>query len=102
MNEYKRTAKSVDSKDNIKPPADNEVRISHSSITTYVNIGIKYLQEDKKKFIVLTGKGAFLNKAVTVVEIMKRKMQGSLHQYTQLGSVSVTEKWDAVDNTELD
>lgn len=43
-----------------------------------------------------------MNKTVTVVEMIKRKMQGTLHQYTQLGSVSVTEQWDSKEDKELD
>lgn len=43
-----------------------------------------------------------MSKAVTVIEMVKRKMKGTLHQYTQLGSVSVTEKWDAANDKELD
>lgn len=85
-----------------KPPADNEIRISHSKIPTYVDVGMKLLQEDKKKSIVLVGKGRFVNKTVTVVEMIKRKMQGTLHQYTQIGSVSVVEQWDATEDKELD
>lgn len=60
------------------------------------------LQEDKKKCIILVGKGQFVNKTVTVVEMIKRKMQGTLHQYTQIGSVSVVEQWDATEDKELD
>ncbi|KAI9356392.1 hypothetical protein BD770DRAFT_390124 [Pilaira anomala] len=34
--------------------------------------------------------------------MIKRKMQGTLHQYTQIGSVSVTEQWDPTTDQELD
>lgn len=34
--------------------------------------------------------------------MVKRKMQGTLHQYTQIGSVSVTEQWDPTEDKELD
>lgn len=50
----------------------------------------------------MVGKGMTVNKAVTVVEIIKRRMQGSLHQYTQLGSVTSTEKWDPIKGKDMD
>lgn len=37
-----------------------------------------------------------------MVEIIKRKMGGSLHQYTQLGSVTTTEQWDPVEGKDMD
>ncbi|KAG1050903.1 hypothetical protein G6F43_006855 [Rhizopus delemar] len=102
LENYKRTVKSVDSEQGQKPSADNEIRISHSKISVYVDIGLKKFQEEQKKHIILVGKGQCVNKTVTVVEMIKRKMQGTLHQYTQLGSVSVTEQWDAIEDKELD
>ncbi|KAG1441496.1 hypothetical protein G6F56_011454 [Rhizopus delemar] len=58
--------------------------------------------EEQVKHIILVGKGQCVNKAVTVVEMIKRKMQGTLHQYTQLGNVTVTERWDPLEEKELD
>ncbi|KAI9257113.1 hypothetical protein EDC94DRAFT_615497 [Helicostylum pulchrum] len=101
MEDYKRTSKNVVS-ENQKAPADNEVRISHSKIPTYVDVALKLLQEEKKKHIVIVGKGQNVNKTVTVVEMIKRKMQGTLHQYTQIGSASVVEQWDPTTDKELD
>jgi DNA-binding protein len=60
------------------------------------------MQEDLKKHIIVVGKGVNVNKAVTVVELVKRRMQGTLHQYTQIGSVSVVEQWDATEDKALD
>ncbi|RCH80879.1 hypothetical protein CU098_003749, partial [Rhizopus stolonifer] len=101
--DYRRSKKNIaPTNENEKPPADNEVRISHSKINTYVDVSLKLLQEKQKKHIVLIGKGQNVNKTVTVVELVKRKMQGTLHQYTQLGSVSVVEQWDAIEDKELD
>jgi hypothetical protein len=40
-----------------------------------------------------------IQKAISVVEIVKRQMGGALHQYNQLGTVSSKEEWTlAVDN----
>ncbi|CAO3664770.1 hypothetical protein G6F70_006022 [Rhizopus microsporus] len=98
---YQRTSKSIEEEPQ-KPPAENEIKISHNKISVYVDIGLKKFQEEQKKHIILVGKGQHVNKTVTVVEMIKRKMQGTLHQYTQLGSVSVTEQWDSKEDKELD
>ena len=49
MENYKRTVKSVDSEQEQKPSADNEIRISHSKISVYVDIGLKKFQVKEKK-----------------------------------------------------
>ncbi|KAG2205875.1 hypothetical protein INT46_006908, partial [Mucor plumbeus] len=100
--DYRRTSKNVDNAEAEKPLADNEVRISHSKIPIYVGACLNLLQKENKKHIIVVGKGQFVNKAVTVIEMVKRKMQGTLHQYTQLGSVSVMEQWDATSDEKLD
>ncbi|CEP12261.1 hypothetical protein [Parasitella parasitica] len=102
VEEYRRTSKNVDKTEAEKPSTDNEVRISHSKIPVYVDTCLKLLQKDNKTHIVVVGKGQFVNKAVTVIEMVKRKMQGTLHQYTQIGSVSVIEQWDAINDEKLD
>ncbi|KAI8367003.1 hypothetical protein EDC96DRAFT_162871 [Choanephora cucurbitarum] len=103
MEDYKRVKKDVSTnKGKQPPPAENEVRISHSKINTYVDVCLELLQKKHKGHIVLTGKGQNINKTVTVVELVKRKMQGTLHQYTQLGSISVVEQWEAIEDKELD
>lgn len=49
MENYKRTVKSIDSEQGQKPCADNEIRISHSKISVYVDIGLKKFQVKEKK-----------------------------------------------------
>ena len=44
MEDYRRTSKNVDNAETEKPPADNEVRISHSKIPVYVEACLKLLQ----------------------------------------------------------
>ncbi|KAI7902959.1 uncharacterized protein BX663DRAFT_551821 [Cokeromyces recurvatus] len=102
LEDYRRSNKNVNSNEGEKPPADNEVRISHSKIPVYLDACLKLLQEEHKNHIIVVGKGVNVNKAVTVVEMVKRKMQGTLHQYTQIGSVSLVEQWDPVNNKDLD
>ncbi|KAI8378969.1 hypothetical protein BD560DRAFT_389145 [Blakeslea trispora] len=103
MEDYKRSKKDVSATESQQPPpAENEVRISHNKINAYVDVCLELFQKKQKDHIILTGKGQNINKTVTVVELVKRKMQGTLHQYTQLGSVSVVEQWDAIEDKELD
>ncbi|CAG8559299.1 177_t:CDS:2 [Funneliformis caledonium] len=45
----------------------------------------KSRETDENVIVVFSGKGPAINKAITVVEIIKRKLDGSLHQYTQIG-----------------
>jgi DNA-binding protein len=52
--------------------------------------------------IVVAAKGKSINKAITVVEIIKRRLAGTLHQYNQVGKVTSTEQWDPVKDSELD
>ncbi|KAI8885181.1 hypothetical protein K501DRAFT_216324 [Backusella circina FSU 941] len=91
MDSYTRSSKSIN--DDPTPPKENEIRISHSKIQIYVEQALQKVQQHP--LTIITGKGAHVNKAVSVVEIIKRQMQGTLHQYTQIGSVSVVEQWDA-------
>ncbi|KAI9484653.1 hypothetical protein BDB00DRAFT_878554 [Zychaea mexicana] len=101
MEDYRRSEKSE--QEQVSPPAKNEVRCSQNGkITRYVEVGLNLLQEQKMSDIVVVGKGASITKAVTVVEIIKRRMEGSLHQYTQLGSVSSTDQWDPVEGKDMD
>ncbi|KAG0170708.1 hypothetical protein DFQ28_001676 [Apophysomyces sp. BC1034] len=104
VEDYRRTAKSSTEQDkDVSDPADNEIRMTQGGkITKYVDIGLTMLRDQKKTSIVVVGKGITVNKAVTVVEIIKRRMEGTLHQYTQLGSVSTVEQWDPVKEKQLD
>ncbi|KAI9013845.1 hypothetical protein CLU79DRAFT_890356 [Phycomyces nitens] len=102
VEEYRRTTEAGTS-DEIKSAADNEIAIgSNGTITSYVDVGLKALQEDKKPSIVIIGKGKTVNKAVSVVEIIKRRMEGRLYQYTQIGSAKSVDTWDAVKEKDLD
>ncbi|KAI7855525.1 DNA/RNA-binding protein alba-like protein [Circinella umbellata] len=101
MEDYRRSEKSEPEK--VSPPAKNEIRCSQNGkITRYVDVGLNLLKEQNMSDIVIVGKGASINKAVTVVEIIKRKMKGTLHQYTQLGSVSSTDQWDPLEGKNMD
>jgi hypothetical protein len=52
--------------------------------------------------MVIVGSGKAVSKTVSVAEIIKRRMGGSLHQYTQIGSSTSTDKWNPVEGKEYD
>ncbi|GET02002.1 ribonuclease P protein subunit p25-like protein isoform X2 [Rhizophagus clarus] len=64
--------------------------VQSSKIKKYVEIALSIFQ-DKSSFtsenvvVVFSGKGPAINKTITIVEIIKRKLNGSLYQYTQIG-----------------
>ncbi|CAG8665488.1 3087_t:CDS:2, partial [Funneliformis mosseae] len=65
--------------------------IRSGKIKKYIEIALSIFQDEKSRetdenvIVVFSGKGPAINKAITVVEIIKRKLDGSLHQYTQIG-----------------
>ncbi|KAI8335495.1 hypothetical protein BC941DRAFT_430489 [Chlamydoabsidia padenii] len=103
MEDYKKANSSttVEATDSNKPPADNEIRVTTSmTIKRLIEIGLDKLKEHSS--IVVTAQGTSINKAITVVETIKRKLGGILHQYTQIGKVTSTEQWDPAKDNELD
>ncbi|KAG0359472.1 hypothetical protein BC939DRAFT_438648 [Gamsiella multidivaricata] len=44
--------------------------------------------------LTIKAQGRSITKAVTVAEILKRRMEGSLHQFTEIGQVTEQEIWD--------
>ncbi|KAI7872300.1 hypothetical protein BDF14DRAFT_1751774 [Spinellus fusiger] len=96
MEAYRRqTVTSTPSTETTPPHPDNEIHLSQNgTITRYVDAGLRMLET--APHIVLVGKGATVNKTVTVAEIIKRRKEGQLYQYTQIGSVAATETWDPV------
>lgn len=121
---YRRQQKSqeeVKQEQNLPTPEDNEIRITtHGKLQNYVSRGMELLQVNhlfcfrivsylgnwhcnpirfqEKKFssIILTGQGKAINKTVSATEIIKRQLDGSLHQYTQIGSVKTRDVWEPV------
>ncbi|SAL99434.1 hypothetical protein [Absidia glauca] len=79
---------------------DNEIRVtSGGNINRLVQIGLDKLKVHP--FIVIVAKGKVIQKAISVVEIVKRQMGGALHQYNQLGTVSSKEEWTLAMDNEL-
>ncbi|KAG0276611.1 hypothetical protein BGZ95_007306 [Linnemannia exigua] len=44
--------------------------------------------------LTLKAQGKSITKAVTVAEILKRRLEGSLHQFTEIGQITEREVWD--------
>ncbi|KAG0359644.1 hypothetical protein BG005_000437 [Podila minutissima] len=44
--------------------------------------------------LTIKAQGRAISKAVTVAEILKRRLEGSLHQFTEIGQVTEQEIWD--------
>ncbi|KAF9134748.1 hypothetical protein BGW39_006002 [Mortierella sp. 14UC] len=44
--------------------------------------------------LTLKAQGKSITKAVTVAEILKRRLEGSLHQFTEIGQITEQEVWD--------
>ncbi|KAF9968326.1 hypothetical protein BGZ73_000168, partial [Actinomortierella ambigua] len=44
--------------------------------------------------LTIKAQGKNIPKAVTIAEILKRKLEGSLHQFTEIGQVTEEEVWD--------
>ncbi|KAF9349823.1 hypothetical protein BGX26_011920 [Mortierella sp. AD094] len=44
--------------------------------------------------LTIKAQGRSITKAVTVAEILKRRMEGSLHQFTEIGQITEQEIWD--------
>ncbi|KAF9156537.1 hypothetical protein BG015_004447 [Linnemannia schmuckeri] len=44
--------------------------------------------------LTLKAQGKSITKAVTVAEILKRRMEGALHQFTEIGQITEREIWD--------
>ncbi|KAF9901731.1 hypothetical protein BX616_002171 [Lobosporangium transversale] len=44
--------------------------------------------------LTIKAQGRSIPKAVTVAEILKRRMEGSLHQFTEIGQITEQEIWD--------
>ncbi|KAI8580528.1 hypothetical protein K450DRAFT_237462 [Umbelopsis ramanniana AG] len=103
MENFRRQPRSIAEEDQnygLLQHADNEIIISTSGkINRYVTVGLELLE--KNGTIVVVGSGKAVSKTVSVAEIIKRRMDGSLHQYTQIGSSTATEKWDPVEGKDF-
>ncbi|KAM6543636.1 hypothetical protein CsatB_008083 [Cannabis sativa] len=80
-----------------KPIDENEIRItSQGRMRNYITYAITLLQEKGSDEIVFKAMGRAINKTVTIVELIKRRVVG-LHQNTSIGSTDITDTWEPLE-----
>ncbi|KAI9006172.1 hypothetical protein BC832DRAFT_592261 [Gaertneriomyces semiglobifer] len=79
--------------------AQNELLISsQGKVRTYVNNALSMLQNETFDSVVITGRGNTINKAVTVTEIVKRRLDNKLRQETEIFNIEATDIWEPVED----
>ncbi|KAL9667681.1 hypothetical protein QQ045_002045 [Rhodiola kirilowii] len=77
--------------------AENEIRItSQGRMRSYITYAMTLLQEKGCDDIVFKAMGRAINKTVTIVELIKRRIAG-LHQNTSVGSTDITDTWEPLE-----
>ncbi|KAI3797320.1 hypothetical protein L1987_32576 [Smallanthus sonchifolius] len=80
-----------------QPIDENEIRItSQGRMRNYITYAISLLQEKGSSEIVFKAMGRAINKTVTIVELIKRRVVG-LHQSTTIGSIDITDTWEPLE-----
>lgn len=75
----------------------DEIRITASGkMRNYVTYATALIQEKNMAEIKLKAMGAAINKAINIVEILKRRIVG-LHQNTAVGSTDITDLWEPIE-----
>ncbi|KAI4389993.1 hypothetical protein MLD38_002152 [Melastoma candidum] len=75
----------------------NEIRItSLGRMRSYITYAMSLLQEKDTNEIVFKAMGRAINKTVTIVELIKRRIVG-LHQVTSIGSTDITDTWEPLE-----
>ncbi|GMP81709.1 hypothetical protein CsSME_00036333 [Camellia sinensis var. sinensis] len=76
---------------------ENEIRItSQGRMRSYITYAMSLLQEKGSTEIVFKAMGRAINKTVTIVELIKRRIVG-LHQITSIGSTDITDTWEPLE-----
>ncbi|KAL8126370.1 uncharacterized protein LOC141720851 isoform X2 [Apium graveolens] len=79
------------------PIDENEIRItSQGRMRSYITYAMTMLQEKGSSVIVFKAMGRAINKTVTIVELIKRRIAG-LHQVTSIGSTDITDTWEPLE-----
>ncbi|KAK9048971.1 hypothetical protein SSX86_032062 [Deinandra increscens subsp. villosa] len=63
---------------------------------SYITYAMSLLQEKGSSEIVFKAMGRAINKTVTIVELIKRRIVG-LHQITSIGSTDITDTWEPLE-----
>ncbi|CAK9143832.1 unnamed protein product [Ilex paraguariensis] len=93
MDRYQRVEKP-----RVETPIDeNEIRItSQGRMRSYITYAMGLLQEKGSPEIVFKAMGRAINKTVTIVELIKRRIIG-LHQITSIRSTDITDTWEPLE-----
>ncbi|KAK6115711.1 hypothetical protein DH2020_007980 [Rehmannia glutinosa] len=85
-------------KPKVETPIDeNEIRItSQGRMRSYITYAMTLLQEKGSDEIVFKAMGRAINKTVTIVELIKRRIVG-LHQITAIQSTDITDTWEPLE-----
>ncbi|KAL1542874.1 ribonuclease P protein subunit p25-like protein [Salvia divinorum] len=85
-------------KPKVETPIDeNEIRItSQGRMRSYITYAMTLLQEKGSDDIVFKAMGRAINKTVTIVELIKRRIVG-LHQITAIQSTDITDTWEPLE-----
>ncbi|XP_068659894.1 uncharacterized protein [Aristolochia californica] len=79
------------------PINENEIRITtQGRMRNYITYATSLLQEKGSNEIVLKAMGRAINKTVMIAELIKRRIAG-LHQNTSIGSTSITDMWEPLE-----
>ncbi|KAG0228729.1 hypothetical protein BGW42_002021 [Actinomortierella wolfii] len=84
------------------PPAATSTSQDPSNNTTSTAPPTASKETEKRSFnysgapgvLTIKAQGKNIPKAITIAEILKRKLEGSLHQFTEIGQVTEEEVWD--------
>ncbi|KAD2804594.1 hypothetical protein R6Q59_029950 [Mikania micrantha] len=80
-----------------QPINENEIRItSQGRMRSYITYAMTLIQEKGSSEIVFKAMGRAINKTVTIVELIKRRIVG-LHQNTSIGSTDITDTWEPLE-----
>ncbi|XP_057773768.1 5'-3' exoribonuclease 2-like [Salvia miltiorrhiza] len=85
-------------KPKVETPIDeNEIRItSQGRMRSYITYAMTLLQEKGSDEVVFKAMGRAINKTVTIVELIKRRIVG-LHQITAIQSTDITDTWEPLE-----
>ncbi|VVA95442.1 unnamed protein product [Arabis nemorensis] len=79
------------------PIDENEIRItSLGRARNYITYAMTLLQEKGSTEVVFKAMGRAINKTVTIVELIKRRIP-DLHQNTSIGSTDITDTWEPIE-----
>jgi DNA-binding protein Alba len=96
MEKYTKVSERITPEEKIK---ENEIRITSSGkMKNYIDYAEKNLTNAEKPNteVILKAMGRAINKAVTIAEILKRRVPG-LHQITRVHSTEVTDVWEPIE-----